>query len=538
MDRRTLLAITLCFLIFLGWQKFYLEPRMPQKPSPSATAVTTTAQTQPTATETQKSSSSTLTAQQPKKQTRQEPLRSEELAMGTGIAKIGNGARVFTGWDLKAYRRGVSEEAEAINLDDVTHQPSVVELAFDRKEYAYLSGVTGKLEKTDQGLLWTYEDENVRITRQVAGAVDRNYVDLVFDVQFKKSRPEHAFVSLASQSSSDQEDGIDRNVVYWANKNIERVHLEEKVDLKYVTAPVKWAGVTNRYFLMSLVTNEATGTGIPQEPKALIQPIAPYAARVSLDYPVTNDTLSIPLKVYFGPKELDMLRSVEPTLDHTIDFGWFTIFAYPLLRLMKWFHDLAGNWGVSIILLTILVKIATFPLTYKSMKSMKHMSKLQPQLQRLREKYKDDREALNREMITMMRSHGYNPMAGCLPILVQMPVFFALYRVLYSSIELYHAPFILWIHDLSAKDPYFVTPVLLTIVMYIQQKLTPMTVTDPMQVKMMQWMPVIFGVFMLTLPSGLTLYMLVNAIFSIGQQLFLNKKLGLGPAAPVVPAKA
>jgi YidC/Oxa1 family membrane protein insertase len=167
---------------------------------------------------------------------------------------------------------------------------------------------------------------------------------------------------------------------------------------------------------------------------------------------------------------------------------------------------------------------------------MKEMARLQPQLQKIREKYKDDREALNREMMILMRSHGYNPMAGCLPILIQMPIFFALYRVLYSSIDLYHAPFALWIHDLSAPDSIYVTPVLLSITMFIQQKLTPNTATDPMQAKMLQIMPLIFGAFMLTLPSGLTLYMLVNAIASIVQQVILNKKLDIRHPQPV-PAR-
>jgi YidC/Oxa1 family membrane protein insertase len=156
---------------------------------------------------------------------------------------------------------------------------------------------------------------------------------------------------------------------------------------------------------------------------------------------------------------------------------------------------------------------------------MKQMAKLQPQLQKLREKYKDDKEALNREMLTFMRSNGYNPVSGCLPMLIQMPIFFALYRVLYSSIELYHAPFWLWIRDLSDKDPYYVTPVLLTLTMYIQQKMMPNTATDPAQQKMMQFMPIMFGAFMLTLPSGLTIYMLVNALTSIVQQIVLNRKL-------------
>ena len=228
---------------------------------------------------------------------------------------------------------------------------------------------------------------------------------------------------------------------------------------------------------------------------------------------------------------------MDPALDNTVDFGWFTVFAYPLLNILKWFNQFVHNYGVAIILLTVLLKVALYPLTYKSMKSMKEMAKLQPQLAKVREKYKDDKEALNREMLSLMRTHGYNPAAGCLPMVIQMPIFFALYRVLYSSIELFHAPFAFWIQDLSSRDPFYVTPIFLAGTMFIQQKLTPSTATDPSQQKMMQMMPLIFGFMMLNLPAGLTLYMLVNALAGIVQQLIMNKKLDIRHA-PVVVASA
>jgi YidC/Oxa1 family membrane protein insertase len=237
---------------------------------------------------------------------------------------------------------------------------------------------------------------------------------------------------------------------------------------------------------------------------------------------------------------MNALHAVEPTLDFTIDFGWFTFFAYPILRVMKWINAGVGNWGLAIILLTLLIKALTFPLTYKSTKSMKKIANLQPQMNALREKHKNDKEALNREMIVFMKTQGYNPVAGCLPILIQMPVFFALYRVLYSSIELYQAPFFGWIHDLSLKDPLYITPVILTGVMWLQQKLTPNTATDPTQAKMLQYMPLFFGLMMLNLPAGLTIYMLVNAAASVAQQKYINKKLATAPvgaANPVVLPK-
>jgi len=324
---------------------------------------------------------------------------------------------------------------------------------------------------------------------------------------------------------------MDRKLVLWSDQSISRKDVTEKIEIEDIATPTNWIGATDRYFLLAMLPT--TGSA----PKALIQQVRPYEGRASLVFPINTQSVTIPLRVYFGPKELHAVRAVDKTLDSTIDFGWFTAFAYPLLRIMKWFYAAFANWGLAIILLTLLVKLLTFPLTYKSMKSMKQMAKLQPQLQKLRERYADDKETLNREMLTLMRTQGYNPAAGCLPILIQMPVFFALYRVLYSSIELYHAPFGLWIHDLSAKDPFFVTPILLTVTMYIQQKLTPNTATDPMQAKMLQFMPVIFGLMMISLPSGLTLYMLVNALASILQQVVLNKKFE-EPKVEVLPAEA
>ncbi len=527
MDRRTLLAIVLCFLIFLGWQKFYIEPNMPkQAPRPTAESVSPASPPQA-----QQTPPAQL-AQPIKPPANQPAADAKSVGVSTGVAKVGNGEKFFTGWDLRAYKLGISQEAAAVDLKSLMQQDGAGEFAFDHPDYAYLNQVRGTLSGSGDRLFWQYEDDKVKLTREIVSSSGQPFVDLKLTADFKGQKPGYAFVSL-SQSAPAQSDGeeMDRALIYWTKKDIERVSLKDTIELSQVATPVKWIATTNRYFLMSLIPQ-----GGP-EAKGLVQPLGQHSGRVSLVYPVAGNTITIPLRAYFGPKELDHLRAVEPTLDHTVDFGWFTVIAYPLLKLMKWFFGLFHNWGLSIILLTILVKILTYPLTYKSMKSMKEMAKLQPQLTRLRDKYKDDKEALNREMLGLMRSHGYNPMAGCFPILIQMPVFFALYRVLYSSIELYHAPFLFWIQDLSAKDPFYVTPVLLTVTMFVQQKMTPNTATDPAQQKMLQFMPVIFGVFMLTLPSGLTIYMLVNAITSIIQQMILNKKLD-GGHGPVVAALA
>ncbi|MGZ3768453.1 MAG: membrane protein insertase YidC [Bdellovibrio sp.] len=227
--------------------------------------------------------------------------------------------------------------------------------------------------------------------------------------------------------------------------------------------------------------------------------------------------------LYAGPKSIDTLKSVDPELAHIIDFGFFGFIARPLLYVMKGFHSVVGNWGWAIILLTLLVRLCVLPFNIMSFKSMKAMQKVQPVIQSLREKYKDDPMRLNQEMMVVMKQHGANPVGGCLPMLLQIPVFFALYRVIGSSIELYNSPFILWIHNLSAHDPYYVLPVLMAVFMFIQQKLTPSTM-DPTQAKIMAFLPLIMTVFMLQLPSGLTLYMVVSTLFGITQQYMIMRE--------------
>jgi YidC/Oxa1 family membrane protein insertase len=511
MDRKTLLTISLCFLIFALWQKFYIEPRLPQQTVVSSQGSPANPAAPPSA-----SSQATLGQAAPIAVAAKQVL---PVNLSTGSAKVSSANQTFTGWDLKSYRLGIAPEAAAVDLKSVTNHEGEMEIAFELPELGYLTGVQGRIEATPQGVIWSYEDANLKIVRETVGSEAQAFVDVKYHLEFKAKKPSYAYISLVGRSVPDDKEAQDRSLLYWTNNSLESAILSSDVPLKEVSTPVKWVGVNSRYFLMTLVSSGAI------EPRALLQPAGAHTGRISMVFPVSGQSMTIPLRAYFGPKELNLLSSVEPSLDHAVDFGWFTAFAYPLLRVMKWFYEWVHNWGVAIILLTILVKILTFPLTYKSMKSMKQMAKLQPQLQKLREKYKDDKEALNREMLTFMRSNGYNPVSGCLPMLIQMPIFFALYRVLYSSIELYHAPFWLWIRDLSDKDPYYVTPVLLTLTMYIQQKMMPNTATDPAQQKMMQFMPIMFGAFMLTLPSGLTIYMLVNALTSIVQQIVLNRKL-------------
>ena len=212
-------------------------------------------------------------------------------------------------------------------------------------------------------------------------------------------------------------------------------------------------------------------------------------------------------------------------MDLTVDYGWLTVISAPLFWLLDWLHRFIGNWGWAIIALTFLIKLAFYPLSAASYKSMANMKKLQPRLQALKERYGDDRQKLNQAMMEMYKTEKINPLGGCLPILIQIPVFIALYWVLLESVEMRQAPWILWIRDLSAQDPYYVLPVVMGASMYLQQKLNPQPL-DPIQARVFQIMPVFFTVFFLFFPAGLVLYWTVNNILSIAQQWRINKVIG------------
>ncbi|MGB5866930.1 MAG: membrane protein insertase YidC [Arcobacteraceae bacterium] len=233
-----------------------------------------------------------------------------------------------------------------------------------------------------------------------------------------------------------------------------------------------------------------------------------------------NDNIT--LHGYAGPKEHKILDSLDSRLTTIIEYGWFTFIAKPMFIFLQFIHDYVGNWGWTIVFVTILIKLVLFPLSHKGMVSMNRLKELAPKVKALQEKYKNDKQKASMHMMELYKKEGANPMGGCLPVILQIPVFFALYRVLLNSIELKGAPWMLWIHDLGAMDPYFVLPILMGITMFFQQKITPNTMADPMQQKMFQLLPVVFTFFFLWFPAGLTLYWFVNNLFTIGQQYYVN----------------
>ncbi|MGQ9686134.1 MAG: membrane protein insertase YidC [Thiobacillaceae bacterium] len=230
---------------------------------------------------------------------------------------------------------------------------------------------------------------------------------------------------------------------------------------------------------------------------------------------------TVAMRLYAGPQELEKLKQLAPGLELVVDYGWLTVLAYPLFLLLNWLEKLVGNWGVAIILLTVIIKLVFYPLSAASYKSMAKMRKLAPRLQTLKERYGDDRQKLHEAMMKIYQEEKINPLGGCLPILVQIPVFIALYWVLLGAVELRQAPFALWITDLSARDPYYILPLVMAATMFIQMKMSPPP-PDPVQAKVMMIMPIVFSVFFFFFPAGLVLYWLVNNVLSILQQWRIN----------------
>ena len=294
-----------------------------------------------------------------------------------------------------------------------------------------------------------------------------------------------------------------------------------------------FAGVDDHYFLTATI---AGGAPVHVEYRPLEMPVAgsetpAHFIEWSARYPGTPRST----RWFFGPKDFDVLAAVDRDLVRSIDFGIFAWLVVPLLRALKWVNVYVGNYGWSIILLTVLINVAMFPLRHKSVVSMRRMQEIQPEIKAIQERYAKlkmsdpARQKMNAEMMTLYRERGVNPASGCVPMLLTLPVLFAFYSMLSVAIELRGAPFVGWIHDLSAHDPLFITPVLMGVTQFIQTKMTPST-ADPMQQRMMMFMPLIFMTMFIWAPSGLVLYWTTSNIWAIGQQAFTNRLIG--PASP------
>jgi len=307
----------------------------------------------------------------------------------------------------------------------------------------------------------------------------------------------------------------------------------EKVDFEDVASePYKrsfsdgWLSMMQHYFFTAWIppkgevnsysTQEYSPNGFPRYIARAVSPSVDVAPGTSHEFES---------RLYIGPKLQDDLDEVAPGLGHTVDYGIFTVFSKPLYWLLSSIHSVVGNWGWAIVLLTVLIKLLFFKLTEAQYRSMARMRKLQPRIEQLKERYGDDRQRMSQAMMEMYKTEKVNPLGGCLPILIQIPIFIALYWVLLESVELRQAPFILWIDNLTARDPFFILPLLNAAFMMMTQRLTPTAGMDPMQRKIMQFMPIGFSIMFAFFPAGLVLYWATNAGLSLAQQWYITRKI-------------
>jgi YidC/Oxa1 family membrane protein insertase len=290
-----------------------------------------------------------------------------------------------------------------------------------------------------------------------------------------------------------------------------------------------WLSMIQHYFfaawippvgeLNSYSTQVYSPSGFPRYIARAVSPAVNVAAGASHEFQS---------RLYVGPKLQDDLDDIAPGLGHTVNYGIFTVFSKPLFWLLSNIHKVVGNWGWAIVLLTVLIKLLFFKLTEAQYRSMARMRKLQPRIEQLKERYGDDRQRMSQAMMEMYKTEKVNPLGGCLPILIQIPIFIALYWVLLESVELRQAPFMLWIDNLTARDPYFILPVLNAVFMMLTQKLTPTAGMDPLQRKIMQFMPIGFSFMFAFFPAGLVLYWATNAGLSLAQQWYITRKIEAG----------
>lgn len=518
-DPKTIIALVLVGAVWFGWQT-YLTKKYPNYNKPQATAAKTTetataAAPAATGTDTPAAAPTTVETKSTPTGVAEKSFDFKDENISFTITNHGMGLKnvvlnKFVDYDKNPIKLGQSDTETLFELK-LSNQTSPV--SFDLKEEApgQYVGIAQIGESTVTRTL-KYDSEKQAFTNKVV--IEKPSAEIAQGLSLvipeKVTVPQSKswlFPSYQHQDFFVKHNGGKTETVNFSSA-------KENVTKDFPV--VSLLSASSQYFSAAIVDKSEV---IPET--KLHSDVNAKTARAELIYKPAQATQSIALEqiLYAGPKAIETLKTIDAELPSIIDHGFFGFIARPLLYIMKAFYTVVGNWGLAIICLTLLVRLCVLPFALMSAKSMKAMQKIQPMLQSLREKYKEDPMALNRETMALMKQHNANPIGGCLPMLLQIPVFFALYRVIGSSIELYHSPFYGWIIDLSSADKFFVLPVLMGITMFLQQKMTPTTM-DPAQAKIMAFLPLVFILFMLQLPSGLTLYMTVSAIFGIVQQFF------------------
>jgi YidC/Oxa1 family membrane protein insertase len=451
--------------------------------------------------------------------------------------------------------RQSNKQAEPIDLVKTQVPNLPLEVSFPSSSFKLPPDAVWKVEPTTDGsLVYTWEDDTTKVTKRFAPKPHTYEVPLTVTVENKSDKPAPHFFRIEMHGWHDpnvKQGGMfsrrvsQTEVACYVGGKVQRTHLDELLKKGGVEArgDVRWVGVGEQYFI--------DGVALAQSPEEKVCNLA-GAADGSMSSILTVGSRTVPahgkteyqLVAFMGPKILSQLDAVQvggqsARLGDVLEFRMWGLTEWlerPMLAVLKAIHFVLPNWGVAIIILTIILKAVTWFPTQKSMKSMKAMAKLKPEMDKIKARFGDDKNALNMATMELYRKEGVNPLGGCLPVLIQMPIYIALYSMLGNSVELYRSPFVWWIRDLTAADPYFVLPILTGVLMFLQQ-LTQPTTPDPQQKMMMYLTPVMYTAFSIFLPAGLTIYILTNTVLTFVQQWLLNRSEPTA-AATTKPARA
>jgi len=530
-NKNTIIALSLMMLLWIGYTFLFPTPQViptPSEPSPATvTSVTPFAE-----------NTSVSLLPTPPEKTEMPPAQLKEIMVESDLYRAvftTRGARLKEFY-LKNYRSKPGESSSEVNLVSSAAQGGTF-LLTGEGDFSVADHVIYSVDITETFYrLSGDEEKSLTFSFLLPSGVTllKTYTfkgqsySVPVDIQLKNLSPSAKQGTLSLALLEDTEQTLTGDIVDDTSAAASLVGTKLRIDTlsdltkedKSYKDDVLWSGYKNKYFIKSVGATNQQKLDVSIHKKAAIVEtrfnssllLIPAGGQVSLNF-----------FSYFGPLDYQILQETGYNLVSAVDLGFFEILAKPLFYVLKFFYGYVGNYGWAIILLTVLIKIIFWPLTDKSYKSMKAMQTLQPEMQKVREKHKNDRDTLNKEIMNLYKEHRVNPLGGCLPMVVQIPVFFALYQVLMNMIELRHAPFIFWLTDLSAKDPYYITPLVMGATMFIQQKLTPSQL-DPVQQKIFLIMPVVFTFLFLNFPSGLVVYWLVNNILTIAQQLSVNRK--------------
>ena len=553
MDKKTILALLLSLCVLMIWTAFF-EPDPKKTPSnrkdlfsrkkliPSEPSPTPAPETQEPS-EVERDAEKTATSE----------VTEKEIEVETPLyrAVFSSAGPTIKSFKLKKYRLKLEPDSplvEMVSLKETGEDPFRVD--FQRQNHPEGKRINYHVDDASIHLAPDSSPRDLSFSATLPEGLTINQVFRIYPDTYHVDLT----VTLRNRTEEQVEGGfraslrglpIEKKGSYYSfvgaalllNGKVEKIKSKDlKKGDKFFPGPIGWVAYEEDYFMSAIIPENPSKGDFKGRlrPSGVIE-AAYESPSFSLAY---NEEQSSLFTVYFGPRDLAVLKQLGKKLELAINFGWTDMFAKPLLYTLRYFNEYLNNYGVAIILITILIKILFWPLTHKSYKSMKELQKLQPLMNKIREKRKGNKEQMNKELMALYKTYKVNPMGGCLPMVIQIPVFFALFRILGNSIELRHAPFIFWINDLSAPDrlfnfpfqipfmsPPYGIPVLTLLMgasMFVQQKLTP-TVGDPTQAKVMMFLPLIFTVMFINFPSGLVLYWLVNNILSIGQQYRIKK---------------